>query len=102
MSASHVVSKCSVPEQKLSLKGSFPTRLLLFEKWKHGTEKEGSLPPLTASQAFNTGVTNNSFMTSGGFVKNKYFYPLGNSQEAEEIMEVVTSLFVGRDTTEGT
>lgn len=46
--------------------------------------------------------SNNSFMTSGGFVRNKYFYPLDNSQEAEEIMEVVTSLFVGRDTTEGT
>lgn len=41
-------------------------------------------------------------MTSGGFVKNKYFYPLDNSQEAEEIMEVVTSLFVAWDTTEGT
>lgn len=46
--------------------------------------------------------SNNSFMTSGGFVKNKYFYLLDNSQEAQEIMEVVTSLFVAWDTTKGT
>lgn len=100
MSASHVVSKCSVPEQKRSLKGSFPTRLLPFEKWKQGTERAGSLPS-DSSTGFQH-WSNNSFMASGGFVKNKYFYPLDNSQEAEEIMEVVTSLFVGRDTTEGT